>query len=103
MSRPDLRWAGDLAVATGIMPTAAILEGEEARAQGRPVWCCPLCGGLNNSEATLGHEHSAAGWCQHDKCVQRRDVIRSLGITETPEMLLAYDVAIVERREEIAA
>ena len=96
MTRPDLRWAGPLAAASGILPTAAMLEGEEAVRDGRGAWCCPLCGGLNNATPTHGRESSAAGWCQHDRCVARRDVIRTLGAWEAlPEIAAA--VAMLRR------
>jgi len=103
VTRPDLRWAGPLAAASGILPTAAILEGEEALRDGRGAWCCPLCGGLNNATPTHGREQSAAGWCQHDRCVTRRDLIREFAIGTPPLPEIVFPAATFDRRAEVFA
>lgn len=67
------------------LPTAAIPCAEEATER----WCCPSCGGLNNAADVPGLTMSAAGWCQHDACVDLRGVVWHLGGTVVPEIQLA--------------
>lgn len=58
-------------------PTIATLIAEDHAAAGGALWCCPLCGGLNASDDPE-EPFASAGWCQHEKCADRRAIVRSL-------------------------
>ncbi len=67
-------------------PSIATLIAEDHAAEGGALWCCPLCGGLNAADDPL-EPFAAEGWCQHDKCADRRAILRSLPwVNVTPEI-----------------
>jgi len=76
-----------------IRPTAAILCAEEVTER----WCCPLCGGLNRTDG----DGSSKGWCQHQKCIDRRYVSFCNGAKTRPEIL--FHAHFFEARETIFA
>lgn len=84
-----------------ILPTAAILTAEAHADHGGALWCCPICGGLNAADGAL-HGFATLGWCQHERCADRRDVARAwLGVVPLPEIL--FPAAVLDRRPLVLA
>lgn len=85
-----------------IMPTVAILTAEAHAAQGGALWCCPICGGLNAADGPL-HGFATLGWCQHERCASRRDVIREFSIGTPPLPEILFPAAAFDRRPLVLA